>query len=79
MTTTNDEVTGTVCEVNSLPDGKWRLIYQGDGVEGLTATQPLNSHPGVESGDRIRIQSNPPNPLRVEKLPSNPSRPPGSS
>ena len=69
MTTTNDdEVTGTVLQVNSLPDGKWRLIYQEDGVEGLTATQPLNSQPEVEPGDRIRIHSNPPNPLRVEKL-----------
>ena len=71
MTTTNDdEVTGTVSKVISLPDGKWRLNFQADGVEKgqLTATQPLNSDPGVEPGDRIRIHSNPPNPLRVEKL-----------
>ena len=70
MTTTNDERTGRVLQVNPLPDGKWRLIivHEDGVVGGATATQPLDSHPGVEPGDRVRIQSNPPNPLRVEKL-----------
>ena len=65
MTTANDERTGTVLKVIQLPDGKWRFIVQGDGEKGATATQPLDSHPGVEPGDRVRIQSKP---LRWAKL-----------
>ena len=65
MATANDERTGTVLEVNPLPDGKWRLIVLDDGEKGATATQPLDSHPGVKPGDRIRMQSNP---LRWAKL-----------
>ena len=65
MTTANDEKTLIVCRVDLWPNGKWRLIAHGDGDEGATVTSLLDSHPGVEPGDRIRIHSEP---LRVEKL-----------
>ena len=68
MTTANDKQAGTVLKVNQLPDGKWRLIAHGDGDEGATVTQPLDSHPGVEPGDRIRMLPLQSKPLRWAKL-----------
>ncbi len=67
MTSANAETTGTVIQVIQLEGGKYRMHYRREDGN-VEATHPLDSHPGVEPGDRIRIKSDPPNPLQFTKL-----------